>query len=103
MVSGIRILLPLFLLGLAAELDVAHGQDLRPFENEVPFGLRMAFFRGVADKTRCVLTFAVDNQNLLFFRRTDHFESRYEAFISMRDTESQNMIRGLWQKQMGCR
>lgn len=87
-------------LGVTACLNTARSQDVHAFENDIPFGLRMAFFRGDADSTRCILTFAVENRSLLFYRRTDHFEARYEAFISMRETENRHIIRGLWRKRI---
>jgi len=81
-------------------LGRAAAQEINPFENDVPFSLRMAFFRGPADSTRCLITVAVENQNLLFFRQKDRFEASYEAFLSMRDTESGHMLRGLWDKDL---
>ena len=88
------------LLALAAVVVPVRGQKLNTFESAVPFGLRMAFFRGPADSTRCIITFAVENQSLLFFRETDHFSAAYEAFLSMRDSDSRSLVRGLWHKDL---
>lgn len=100
MSSGtIRNLLVVLLLA-GVNISLVYGQEVQNFENEIPFNLRMAFFRGPADSTRCLITVAVENQNLLFFRRTAHFEGSYEAFLSMRENESHNMLRGLWRKDL---
>ena len=77
----------------------AKAQDLHQFENDIPFGFRMSFFKAPGgDSTLCRLTLTVDNGNLLFFRGDRYYEARYEAFINMREIETRNILKGLWDK-----
>ena len=76
------------------------AQDLRPFESEVPFGFRMSFFKGNNDSTLCLLTVAVDNEDLLFFRGRTYYEAHYEVFLNMRETEIRSILKGLWDKKV---
>jgi GWxTD domain-containing protein len=94
----VRLALILALLTCAA--GRISGQEVKSFENDIPFGLRMCFFRGPADSTHCLITFAVENQNLLFYRRDNRFEASYEAFLSMREAENRQMVRGIWDKKV---
>ncbi len=74
------------------------AQDLHSFENDVPFGFRMSFFKDDGDSTLCLITITVDNKNLLFFRGSGHYEAKYEAFLNMRETETRSILKGLWDK-----
>ncbi len=74
------------------------AQDLHSFENDVPFGFRMSFFKGGGDSTLCLITITVDNKNLLFFRGSGYYEAQYEAFLNMRETETRSILKGLWDK-----
>ena len=90
----------LLLLALAILPAADYAQELDTFENDIPFGFRMSFFRGNQDSTKCVLTLSVDNENLLFYRGPHHFEARYEAFLNMRETSKRTILKGVWDKQV---
>src|SRR3990172_4413764 len=92
----------ILLLGWSLRPPIAslYSQDLDSFENEVPFGFRMTFFKGPADSTRCLLTINVDNKNLLFYRGPNYFEAHYEAFLSMRDAKTRHILKGVWDKRL---
>lgn len=92
----------ILLLGWVLWVPLAslYSQDLDSFETEVPFGFRMTFFKGPADSTRCLLTINVDNKNLLFYRGPNYFEAHYEAFLSMRDTKTHHILKGVWEKKV---
>jgi GWxTD domain-containing protein len=76
------------------------AQDLQSFENDVPFGFRMSFFKGSGDSTVCRLTLTVENEHLLFFRGRTFYEAHYEAFLNMRETEMRYILKGLWDKKV---
>jgi len=80
--------------------DTALAQDLHSFENDVPFGFRMSFFKGDGDSTVCRLTLTVENEDLLFFRGDKYYEAHYEAFLNMREAETRSILKGLWDKKV---
>ena len=87
-----------FALLLAASVGLA--QEITPFENDIPFGIRMNFFKGPADSTLCLVTIRVDNRNLVFFRGENFFEARYEIFLSLRNTETRFLAQRNWEKSL---
>jgi GWxTD domain-containing protein len=99
-----RIMLATMLVCLAAAVRPGEGnlyaQDLHSFENDVPFGFRMSFFKGDGDSTVCQLTITVDNKNLLFFRGRNYYEAHYETFLNMRETVTRSILKGLWDKKV---
>jgi len=78
--------------------SISLAQELSTLKSEIPFSLRMCFFKGPADSTRSLLTVSVDNKNLLFYRGGNYFEAHYEVFLSMRETKSHYHVRGDWDK-----
>ncbi len=99
-VAGVGLIVVL-LLSAGAVAPLA-GQQLGALESDIPFNVRMAFLRGrTPDSTLCLVTVGVENQNLLFFRKERSFESRYEVFVSMRESSSQRLhFRGDWEKRI---
>lgn len=87
-------------LVLAALPFNLRAQELDTFENDIPFGFRMSFFRGSGDSTRCIVALSVENENLLFYRGSSYFEARYEAFLNMRETSKRTILKGVWDKQV---
>ncbi|HUU26994.1 MAG TPA: hypothetical protein VM123_04210, partial [archaeon] len=77
----------------------SQAQELGSFKSEIPFGVRMCFFRGSVDSTKCLVTISVDNENLLFYRGEGYYEAHYEVFLSMRDSKSRYQVRGDWDKK----
>jgi len=76
------------------------GQELSSFRNDIPFGVRMCFFKGSSDSIRCLVTVTVENENLLFYRGDDYYEAHYETFLSIRETQSHYHVRGDWDKRV---
>ncbi|MEA2062429.1 MAG: GWxTD domain-containing protein, partial [Gemmatimonadota bacterium] len=76
------------------------AQDVTSFENEIPFGLRMNFFKGTGDSTRCLVTVAVNNLALLFLRGKGVYEAKYEVFLSLRESESGFLVQRGWEKSV---
>jgi GWxTD domain-containing protein len=95
-VRCLRLLFVLWLLPLSGSF----AQELTPFKNEIPFGIRMNFFKGPIDSTSCLVTISVDNRNLLFYRGERFFEARYEMFLSMRNTETRFLVQKDWEKSV---
>ncbi len=93
-------LLGCLLAALPPGVGKLHAQDLNPFENDVPFGFRMSFFRGDGDSTVCLITITVENENLLFFRGRNYYEAHYESFLNMRETVTRSILKGLWDKKV---
>ena len=54
-----RLLLFIFSLLL---FSGSSAQEITPFENEIPFGIRMNFFKGPADITALLITISVDKE-----------------------------------------
>lgn len=96
MFAGLLITLVLAVLSGTGKM---YAQDLNSFENDVPFGFRMSFFKGDGDSTDCLITIAVENEDLLFFRGRNYYEAHYEAFLNMRETVTHSILKGLWDKK----
>jgi len=92
-------LLLLFIFGFLP-LSGSFAQEVTPFENEIPFGIRMNFFKGPEDSTCCLITIAVDNRQLLFYRGDRFYEAKYEIYLSLRNTESRFLVQKDWDKSV---
>lgn len=79
------------------------GQEMTPFKNDIPFGIRMHFFKGSRDSTASLVTISVDNRNLLFYRGKNYFEAKYEIFLSLRNTETRFLVQRDWDKSLRVR
>ena len=90
----------LFFLFSLLPLSGPSAQEITPFENEIPFGIRMNFFKGSVDSTACLVTISVDNRQLLFYRGDRFFESKYEIFLSLRRSESRFLVQRNWEKSV---
>ncbi len=86
--------------GLILLIPHSAAQELSSFKSDIPFSLRMSFFRGKADSTRCLITLIVDNRNLLFYRGSNYYEAQYEIFLSMRETKTHSLLKGDWEKKV---
>ena len=93
-------MLVFLLAGLILLIPQSAAQEISSFESDIPFGLRMNFFRGEADNTRCLITLSVDNRNLLFYRGSNYYEAHYEVFLSMRETKTLSLLKGDWEKKV---
>lgn len=82
------------------EPEITLAQDLHSFENDVPFGFRMSFYKDGRDSTLCLVTLTVENEHLLFYRGERYYEAHYETFLNMRETETRNILKGLWDKKV---
>lgn len=91
----------IFLLaGLILLIPRSAAQELSSFESDIPFGLRMSFFKGETDSTRCLITLTVDNRHLMFYRGSNYYEANYEVFMSMRETKTRSLLKGDWEKKV---
>jgi len=93
--------LTVFLLaGSILFIPYSAAQEISSFESDIPFGFRMSFFRGRADSTKCLITLAVDNRNLTFYRGSNYYEAHYEVFLSMRETKTRSLLKGDWESKV---
>ncbi len=91
--------LPLLILCLLP-VSGTFAEEISPFKNEIPFGIRMNFFKGPDDSTACMVSISVDNRQLLFLRGDRYFEARYEIFLSLRGIESKFLVQRDWDKSV---